>query len=191
MRTIVWDVDDVLNDLMYCWFERVWKPQHREAEIDYMEITQNPPHQVLGMSHTEYINSLDSLRLSEKAKMMKPNSLILEWLKEYGSTYRHLALTARPLDSVPILADWLFKNFGGFIRTFTFVPIRLDPNFPNYDTSKKEFLQWLNKADIFIDDNEDNVNSANSIGIRGILYPQPWNSCRQTPREILNWLANY
>ncbi len=185
MRTIVWDVDDVLNDLMRCWFERVWKPKHYETQIDYFRITQNPPHEILGISHGEYITSLDSFRLSEEAKEMEPNLLILEWLRERGNHFRHLALTARPLDSVPVLADWLFRNFGGFIRTFAFVPVRLHPDLPSYDTTKKEFLQWLNKADILIDDNEDNINSANSLGIKGILYPRPWNNSRQNPEDVL------
>ena len=28
MKTIAWDVDDVLNDCMRTWFERTWLPAH-------------------------------------------------------------------------------------------------------------------------------------------------------------------
>ena len=35
MKTIVWDVDDVLNDLMRDWLTQWWMPAHPETKIDY------------------------------------------------------------------------------------------------------------------------------------------------------------
>ena len=50
MLTIVWDVDDVLNDLMAVWFRDAWLPKHAACPVRYEEITENPPHRVLGSS---------------------------------------------------------------------------------------------------------------------------------------------
>ena len=33
MRTIVWDVDDVLNDLMYQWFSRGWQAGAPDCDV--------------------------------------------------------------------------------------------------------------------------------------------------------------
>ncbi|MBE3144182.1 MAG: hypothetical protein IMZ61_09705 [Planctomycetes bacterium] len=189
MKTIVWDVDDVLNDLMRSWFEQEWLPAHPDCKMSYSDITQNPPHSVLGISKSEYLASLDVFRLSDKARSMKPNPDVVAWLRQTGDRFRHLALTARPLDTVPPLAEWSFHHFGAYMRTFSVVQIRQEAHIPHYEQSKKEFLQWLNKADILIDDNQDNVESANSIGIKGILYPQPWNTCKLTVIDTLTLLS--
>ena len=42
MKTIVWDVDDVLNDLMAAWFYEAWLPAHRDCTVTYAQIAQNP-----------------------------------------------------------------------------------------------------------------------------------------------------
>ena len=189
MKTIVWDVDDVLNSLMRSWFEWAWLPAHPDCTIRYADITQNPPHLVLGITKAEYLDSLDLFRLSDQARLMEPNSDIVSWLRRYGDWFRHVALTARPLDTVPPIAEWLFLHFGAYIRTFSVVPVRQAVHVPHYDQTKKEFLQWLNKADILVDDSQDNVESANSIGIRGVLYPQPWNSCQLTVADTLNLIS--
>ena len=43
MKTVIWDVDDVLNDLMRCWFEKSWLLSHPECTLTYEDLTQNPP----------------------------------------------------------------------------------------------------------------------------------------------------
>ncbi len=50
MKTIVWDIDDVLNDLTRAWFETAWLPAHRECRLTYEELKVNPPHELLGTS---------------------------------------------------------------------------------------------------------------------------------------------
>ena len=186
MKTIVWDVDDVLNDLMLSWFEQEWLPAHPACKVSFKEITENPPFNILGITRSEYLLSLDSFRKSDKARSMKPNQEIMGWLRQSADRYRHLALTARPLDTVPPVAEWLFRFFGGYIRTFSVVPIRQDPTLPRIDENKRDFLFWLNKVDVFVDDNEDNVQAACSIGVMGILYPQRWNSSTLTVAETLD-----
>jgi phosphoglycolate phosphatase-like HAD superfamily hydrolase len=189
MMTIVWDVDDVLNDLMLTWFTETWKPSHPSCDLSYSEITENPPDRVLGIPRSEYLSSLDAFRLSDRARNMPPNPAVLEWLHRNGAGYRHMAVTARPLASTPPVAEWLFRHFGSFMRTFGVVPARLSASVPAYDRDKGEYLRWLGKADILVDDSEENLRAAEKLGICGVLYPQPWNHSSQTAREALESLA--
>ena len=64
MKTIVWDVDDVLNNLMQSWLETAWLPAHPACQITYRLLTENPPHHLLGISKIEYLQSLDDFRLN-------------------------------------------------------------------------------------------------------------------------------
>jgi hypothetical protein len=185
MNLLVWDIDDVLNELMREWFEQHWLPRHTECETRYPQICANPPHQVLGISQREYLNSLDEFRASEAAQLMRPLPQVAEWFATHGRHYRHTALTARPLQSAPAAAEWTFRHFGDYIRTFSVVPSRLTERVPAYDLSKREFLEWFGKPGILIDDSEQNIEAAQSLGMRGVLFPQPWNSCRRSIEETL------
>jgi hypothetical protein len=189
MLTIAWDIDDVLNQLMFAWFSGVWQREHPESKLSYSDISENPPDRVLGISRLQYLASLDQFRASDVARQMAPNPLVAAWLNKFGSGYRHMALTARPLDSTPHAAEWLFRHFGRFIRTFAVVPTRFLDGVPTYDRDKADYLAWLGKADILVDDSEENIGDAERLGIRGVLYPQPWNRASQTPDEILRSLA--
>jgi hypothetical protein len=185
MLTIAWDIDDVLNDLMFTWFIEVWKPEHPKSTLLYADISENPPDRILGIPRHEYLTSLDLFRSSARAREMKPNPLISQWLNSFGRGYRHIALTARPLESAPHAAEWLFRHFGPYIRTFTVVPTRFADVVPLYDQDKSGFLSWLDKADFLIDDSEENIRGAEELGIRGILYPQPWNHATQSVEQVL------
>src|SRR5262249_44798421 len=88
---------------------------------------------------------------------------------------RHIALTARPLDTAPAAAEWVMRHFGAYIRVFGVVPCRSTPTTPFYDASKSEFLEWWGRGDILVDDSTDNIESAERIGVCGVLFPQPWN----------------
>lgn len=184
MLTIVWDLDDVLNDLMSAWFES-WKPAHPECALSYPQISENPPDRVLGITREQYLASLDEFRNSERARALTPNRDVLAWMKQHGAAYRHVALTARPLGCTPAAAEWLFRHFGTYIRAFGVVPSRLAAGAPHYDVTKGDFLRWFGRADILVDDSEENLASAEKLGIRGVLYPQPWNRCSQTPEAVL------
>jgi phosphoglycolate phosphatase-like HAD superfamily hydrolase len=189
MRTIVWDVDDVLNNLMQTWLEHAWKPAHPECSVTYAEITENPPHRVLGVRESEYFASLDEFRQSDAARYMKPNGAILQWLRSHGDCYRHVALTARPLSSTPQAAEWLFRHFGDYFRCFGVVPSRREPGTPRYDRNKGDFLAWLGGADLLVDDSPENVKAAEALGIDGALYPQPWNCGAESVDVILKNLT--
>ena len=62
MLTIVWDIDDVLNDFMKRWFEQWWRPQKTNCKLNYNDLVENPPHNILGIDLQEYQNSIDAFR---------------------------------------------------------------------------------------------------------------------------------
>lgn len=192
MKTIAWDVDDVLNNLMLTWFEQKWRAEHKDCSLRYEEITENPPHRLLGVGIDEYLDSLDEYRLSPLYQQMAPVEEVMGWFVRHGNNFRHIALTATPLIAASASAQWVFKHFGAWIRTFHFVPSkRAGQYIPNYDDDKSAFLQWLGKVDVFIDDSTVNIKAAESAGIRGILWPRTWNNSKLTTSEALASMEDF
>jgi len=191
MLTFVWDIDDVLNDLMRAWFTSMWLPAHPECPLTYVDLAENPPHRVLGIPKKEYLSSLDIFRESARARSLQPNPAILEWFRRHGARHRHMALTARPLANAPHAAEWLFRHFGNYVRSFSVIPSRLEQGVPRYDGAKADFLEWFGKADYLIDDSAENIAAARRLGIRGVLYPQPWNGNSATVKETLGQLTAF
>ena len=190
MKTIVWDVDDVLNDLMRTWFERCWAPSHPDCPIGYGQISENPPHELLGVSKSEYLASLDDFRVSEIAREMAPVPEVLVWFRQYGDRFRHAALTATPLHTAPTSAAWVMRHFGAWIRSFHVIPSpRQGEPIPVYDQSKEDFLRWWGQADVLVDDSPLNVASAQALGIGAVLIPRPWNQSQTTFAEALDVLT--
>lgn len=191
MKTIVWDVDDVLNDLMRDWFESCWFPSHAGTEIRYADIAENPPDQVLGISRADYLCSLDEFR-REGFAHLSPVPEVAAWFGGHGHKCRHLALTAVPLAAAPDSASWVLEHFGRWIRSFNVVP-SLRGNQPapaNCFATKKEFLQWLDREElVFIDDSEANIAAALDLGIPALLMPRPWNSSTKTISDTLDQLT--
>jgi len=188
MKTIIWDVDDVLNNLMEEWFENHWLPSHHECRLKYGDLVENPPDKLLGTTLNEYRKSLDEFR-KISGSQFKPTPEVLDWFKTYGSKYRHIALSAVPLSLANISAAWVYQNFGNWIRSFNIVPSPrdTDPVF-NYDLSKKDFLSWFGKGDFFIDDNLLNIKEARKIGIQSFVFPRPWNEGELGLTELLKQL---
>ena len=177
-KTIIWDIDDVINNLMEEWFESEWLYNNPKSNLKYTDLKLNPPHTILGITKEDYLISLDKFRL-ESFHNLKPNPLIMEWFKENGSLYRHVALTSVPLSCADISANWLFNNFGTWFRSFNIIPsFRINDPVNLYDNSKAEYINWLDKGDFFIDDNQENMKGISSK-IKTYLFPQPWNSSSQ------------
>lgn len=191
MKTIIWDVDDVLNDLMYSWFKEYRRVYDPNSNLSYHDLIQNPSHEILGITLNEYKLSLDNYRNSEKGRNLKPNQQIINWLRKDVAKFRHIALTARPKQTIPFLAEWIFHHFGDWIRTLSFIPsYREDEKLPVYDKTKIDFIIWLGKADYFIDDSVENIKTAEEIGITSFLFPQPWNNGKLTVKQILEKISN-
>jgi hypothetical protein len=189
MLTIVWDVDDVLNDLMRQWFTSCWLQDRAGCEISYHELIENPPDAVLSISRAEYLSSLDEFRRTERAREMEPNRIVLQWMRQHGDRFRHIALTSRPLGTAPNVADWVLRHFGAWIRCIGVVHTREDDEFPVYDRTKGEFLDWLKCGDVMVDDSPENIRQAQSRGLKTLLYPQPWNSSTLSVDALLNELT--
>ena len=185
MKTIIWDVDDVLNDLMREWFEREWLPTHPDCRLTYGELKENPPEAILGIDRAEYIQSLDAFRCAGFARL-RPVPEALSWFEKSGFQYRHLALSSTPLKTAHLSASWSFQHFGSWIRSFNIVPSARDGDgqTPVYDQTKKDFLLGFQHADILIvDDSEANILGARELGIPGLLMPRPRNQSRKTIQQ--------
>jgi hypothetical protein len=189
MLTVVWDVDDILNDLMYQWFTSHWLVEHPDCRVSFSQLTCNPPHTVLGVERSEYLRSMDRFRRTEQACSMMPNAQILGWFREEGRRCRHIALTARPLETAPDVAHWVMQHFGAWIRCFGVVPTRTDPGVPTYDRTKGEYLAWLKRGEVLIDDSTDNILEAESLGLGTLQPAQPWNSSTLTIPQLLQALS--
>jgi 5'(3')-deoxyribonucleotidase len=187
MLTIVWDVDDVLNDLMQAWLEQAWLLEHPSCSLHYETITENPPNRLLGVSLEDYLNSLDAFRLSVAGQQLSPVPEVKEWFQQHGYQFRHVALTARPIQSAALSAAWVIHHFGEWIRSFGFVPsYRQEQTTFIYDRSKVNYLRWWGRADILIDDGPINLEAARQLGICTFLMPRPWNQSQQSIAEMLD-----
>lgn len=191
MLTVIWDVDDILNDLMHQWYHHGWLAEHPDCGLAYNELTRNPPHAVLGVEAAEYLESMDRFRRTDLAKGMAPNPEVMAWFQRAGHRCRHIALTARPLESAPDVAWWVMHYFGAWIRCFGVVPSRTVEGVPVYDRSKREFLEWLRLGDVLIDDSTDNILQAASLGLKTLQPAQPWNSSRLSIRAMLEQLSQW
>jgi hypothetical protein len=190
MQTIVWDVDDVLNDLMHQWFLLGWKQEHPAVTVEYNNLNENPPHVSLGTTCEQYLTSMDAFRKTEAGIHLTPNAEVLEWFAAHGSKFRHVALTSRPLETAPEVAAWVMRYFGAWIRCFGIVPTRAPADVPVYDHGKGDYLRWLGKGDVLIDDTRENLRQAAEIGMKTFAWPQPWNESPLTTTEILQELTN-
>lgn len=189
--TIVWDMDDVLNDLTRAWLETAWLPGRPDCSLSYHDLRTNPPHRLLGVTESEYLASLDRFRLSPEAARMSPSPELLGWFIENGSRYRHVALTARPRQTVGAGIQWLLEHLGPWFQTFAFIPSpRPGVASEQPDRCKKDYLAWLDKADIFIDDNAENCLGAEELGIQAFLIAQPWNDSSLTMGDVLKRLTS-
>ena len=185
LKTIVWDVDDVLNDLMGSWFF-LWCQDHPGCAVAYEDLKENPPHEILGITVDSYLHSLDTFRLSPAYQNMAPIKEVKDWFFQNGSRFRHMALTAVPLRAASFSAQWVFRNFGVWIRAFHFVPSkRKDETIPQYDRDKADVLQHLGPVDFFIDDKAEHVVAARNAGINALFFPRPWTHSVMTITETL------
>jgi hypothetical protein len=191
LKTIVWDVDDVLNDLTRSWFED-WSRGSGSISRPYGSLTRNPPHELLGISRGQYLASLDDFRLCGKAANLPPLPEIYDWFCRHGEKCCNIALTAAPLCAAQVSAQWVMNHFGRWIRSFNIVP-SYRPGDPAGKTlaTKSEFLRWWGKCDLLIDDSEENIAGARGLALRTVLFPRPWNSSNLSPAETLRIITRF
>ncbi|MCE5336658.1 MAG: hypothetical protein LLG06_18930 [Desulfobacteraceae bacterium] len=189
MKTIIWDVDDVLNDLTRAWFEDWLRSSGTGCSLKYDQLACNPPHELLGITHAEFLASLDAFRLSGKARDLPPFPETLDWFARYGNRCHHLALTATPLLAGHVSAEWVMRHFARWIRSFGITPSPR-PGWPNdHHAAKSDFLLWWGKGDILVDDSPANVAGALALGMDAVLFPRPWNRSEPSIGEALEELT--
>jgi hypothetical protein len=190
MKTIVWDVDDVLNDLTKEWFEKEWLVKHPDCSLNYFQLKSNPPNDILNISQKEYHQSLDNFRLTS-GSTLKPVNEIYLWFKNYGHNYQHIVLTSTPLFYAPNSSDWIFRHFGEWIRSYNILPSSREyPSVNKSNLSKASYLKLFNVIDLFIDDNEKNISEVSQSGIDVMLMPRPWNKSQTSIKEFIDKLTN-
>lgn len=190
MKTIVWDVDDVLNDLMRVWLEQFWLSDKARKKLTYTEIKENPPQRLLGAGKEEYLASLDDFRLSGLYEKLGPLKEVNDWFQLHGAEARHVALTRVPVAVAHVSAAWVMKNYGQWIRSFHFIPsFRAGEQAPVYDEDKGTYLTYFGKADLLIDDTMENIAAAEKAGVRTRVFPRPWNSSKLTVAQTLDEVA--
>lgn len=189
MLTVVWDVDDILNDLMFQWYVHGWLAEHPDCCLSYEQLSANPPHTVLGVQRGDYLASMDRFRATDRARNMTPAPDALSWFREQGHRFRHIALTARPLESAPEVARWVILHFGEWIRCVGIVPTRTVEGVPVYDRTKGEYLAWLGRGDVLVDDASENIAQAASLGLKTLQPARPWNHATLTLAALLNELS--
>ena len=182
---IIWDLDDTLNSLMAEWLAS-WNASSGVG-VSYGELTQNPPHESLGIAKADYLRSLDEFRNSQAGRHLKPNLVILEWFRKHGHDFDHHVLTARPTATVPVAADWVFSHFGQWIRHFHFVPaVREECPVQDMGEAKAVVIDRIGGGDYFLDDDPVNVETARSTVSQVLLVPQPWNNGKTSMDELLS-----
>lgn len=188
--TIVWDVDDVLNDLMRRWLEDGWRAARPSCTTTWEQISENPPHRLLGTSLDTYLDSLDEYRLRTAAGL-EPDPQVLEWFERHGAAYRHIALTAVPLSAAHVSAGWVMRHFGRWVRAFAVAPsVRPESGAAPGEMSKADVVSWLGGAELFIDDNPTHVAAARAAGATAVLVPRPWNGAPGTTASALEALTD-
>lgn len=191
MLTIIWDVDDVLNDLALHWLAESWLPAHPSCRPGFDGRSGAAPEDVLGTTREEYLASLDAYRHSGAYSAQPPRADVVAWFEAYGAEARHLALTAVPLHAAHVSAEWVLRHYSRWVRGVNVVPSPRpdDPPGPP-ERDKGAWLAWFGHADVLVDDSPENVAAARAHGVRGLLFPRPWNADAGRPvTDLLDELA--
>ena len=188
MAVIVWDRDDVLLDLTGAWLS-YWKRANPGCAVSYRDLTRNPPDEVIGCTREEYLASLDAFRLSPEASALPPRREVLEWFRRYGDRHRHLVLSATPKTTAAAAAAWTFRHFGEWVRSFHIVPSHRAGDREEREREKADYLAWLGKGEILVDDSRENIDRASTRGVRGVLFPAPWNGASGSIADALDALT--
>lgn len=183
---IAWDVDDVLNNFTQAWLSWVKVVYPKKKFPSYQGLVQNPPYELCNMSKEEYLKSLDEFRKKYyNTPVIMLNSKVFVWFEKFGFEVNgkrlfHICITAIPIAFAGLSANWVFKNFGKWIRGFFSVPSeREEDRALPILRSKKDILKHFKKVDIFIDDREENVEEGKKFAKKSLLFPAPWNKNRK------------
>jgi hypothetical protein len=162
MITIAWDIDDVLNSL-----DKEFK--------NWASLTG------LIIDDKNYLKYLDRFRLGYYLNL-KVNTEVYNWFIENGDKVINIAITAVPNKLAYISSWWLFKNFKWFTSIVIIPSYREEDPILSPFKTKGEYLQWLKKVDVFIDNNEKNIRDVKKLN--------PYIKCFHVNNNIENVLKD-
>jgi hypothetical protein len=168
---VVWDVDDVLNELTSAFLATTeLMPMLGSCASEAEEYVLSS-----GISRIEYLASLDRFRLDHYDELTV-NPQVLSWFTSQGADYDHLALSMTPMLAAPKVASWVLSHLGTWIRGFMFVPSPREswPN-PLPPQTKGDFLRRLAAPVVFVDDSLGNIKDAQTAGFLSLRFPTLWN----------------
>lgn len=184
MTVLVWDIDDVLNDLTAEWLFSIGHNKITKKD----QLTSPDFHTFLGWSREEYLHSIDNFRV-ESFRNLEPNKLVFDFMST-TQFCSHILLTATPLVSAPHSAEWAIRHFGSLVDGVLFAP-SARPGVPSTGKSKLDQLSMITATGetvLCIDDLPENVAHARRSGAEGILWPQPWNNACLTVSAVFNFI---
>ena len=172
---LLWDIDDVLNDLMSLFAATV--AQKLKPGVKAAELKSNPPLEALDCTLETYLAALDECRENFLFGSL-PKEEVRTFLRIRGGHFRSAALSSCPMNMAPRSAAWVLRHFGSWIQGVLFVPS------PRKKIVIESFL-YRSKAEavcelggILIDDAPANVEAVRKAGGRALCFPAPWNENR-------------
>ena len=169
---LLWDVDDTLNRQIEIFLEH----SPLGAGKEYREIVQKPQYLAFGVPKEEYLAELDRCR-REFVYDSLPRPEIMEFFREYGHSFRSMALSAVPITLAPLSAAWVLRHFGQWMQGTIYVPSERKgvAIYSQSFGSKAEAAAALNG--ILIDDTPEHVENCRRAVGRAYTFPAPWNGC--------------
>lgn len=188
MKTICWDVDNVLNNLIEEWL--IYYKYVNLGKYDHIKFNQLLHYNLynsLNITEKEFIESLDYFTINYY-KTLKPNKVILNWFTLYGHLTHNIVLTAFPLRYIEISAQWVLKYYGQWIRSYAFTPLEIREDTIIYDKTKSDYINRMGNIDIFIEDSEKNI--LNSQATNNLILKRPWNNSEMDEIRLLKEINN-
>lgn len=171
-RLLLWDIDDVLNDLERLCIETT--AQRLKPGLKFENVKNNPPLPELECSLDQYREILDECRDKYLYEQL-PRREVLEFFQKNGDSFRSMTLSSAPMALAPRSAEWVLRHFGSWIQGTVFVPSprkTFTIGSPLF-SSKAEAVTAL--GGILIDDMPINVEAVRKAGGEALYFPAPWN----------------
>ncbi len=116
MTTLVWDIEDVVNELTAQWLATI---NHNTISTN-CQTTNSDFHTFLGWSRDEYLHPIDGYK-DEDYRDFAPNKLVIGLMSE-AEFCSNILLTATPLNSAPHSAELTLRHFSSLIDGIPIAP---------------------------------------------------------------------
>lgn len=165
-KTIAFDLDSVLADVMVTWIEEFNKKY--DSKITKTHITVWDIHKILPITEIESYSLFSYVWKYKWQKIPPTTENIPDIIRNLKVENRISIITRREKETIPYVYEWLKTN-----------EIEYDDILFIFDNFKKSMYPFH----ILIDDNPSNLIDIKSPKI-AILFNQPWNKNFNWPRRI-------